>query len=230
MARKIPEDRFRKLIGVATEVFIERGYRLTQMADVATALGLAKGTLYVYVESKEALFDLCVRHAILRNPIETPAELPVPTPPAGSLSQFLREQLRERAGFPMLRAALERERALDIRNELDAVFREMFVQQETYAVAIKLAECAVGLPEIAEPWQTLGREGTRDLLQRYLESRIRAGQLRAFADPRLPARYAIESIATWAMHIKWDRRPQQFDEKAACDNVIEFLVRGLLAD
>jgi len=45
VARTIPPDRFRQLLQVATRIFVERGYRSTQMADVAEALGVAKGTL-----------------------------------------------------------------------------------------------------------------------------------------------------------------------------------------
>src|SRR5438105_2687862 len=63
MARPIPPERFAQLVDVATRTFIARGYRMTQMADVAEGLGVAKGTVYLYVESKEALFDACVRHA-----------------------------------------------------------------------------------------------------------------------------------------------------------------------
>ena len=37
MARKIPDDRFEQLIDTATQVFIEQGYRRTQMADIADA-------------------------------------------------------------------------------------------------------------------------------------------------------------------------------------------------
>ena len=33
------------------------------MDEVARQLGVSKGSLYLYVESKEALFDLCVRYA-----------------------------------------------------------------------------------------------------------------------------------------------------------------------
>jgi len=58
MARRIPENRFDELVRGATEVFIARGYRLTQMSDVAEAVGVAKGTLYGYVESKDALLWL----------------------------------------------------------------------------------------------------------------------------------------------------------------------------
>ena len=73
MARRIPENRFDDLVDAATEVFIERGYRLTQMADIARAVGVAKGTLYGYVESKEALFELCLEHADRQSPLELPA-------------------------------------------------------------------------------------------------------------------------------------------------------------
>ena len=62
MARQIPSHRFSELVHAGTGVFIEFGYQRAQMADVASALGVAKGTLYGYVESKEALFLLCTRY------------------------------------------------------------------------------------------------------------------------------------------------------------------------
>lgn len=46
--------------------------------------GVAKGTLYGYVESKEALFALCIFHADRSGAMERPATLPVPTPKRGS--------------------------------------------------------------------------------------------------------------------------------------------------
>ena len=38
MPRRTPIDRLDRLVDVATAVFIERGYRRTQMADVAAAM------------------------------------------------------------------------------------------------------------------------------------------------------------------------------------------------
>jgi len=58
MARKTPPNRLEQLVEHATRVFVEQGYRRTQIADVAAAMGVAKGTIYLCVESKEALFDL----------------------------------------------------------------------------------------------------------------------------------------------------------------------------
>ena len=57
MARKIPENRFDDLVAAATDVFIERGYRRTQMQDVADAVGVAHtsvGTLLVRAQRRFA--------------------------------------------------------------------------------------------------------------------------------------------------------------------------------
>jgi len=109
--RRIPEGRFDDLIDAASDVFIERGWRRTQMADIAEAVGVAKGTFYGYVESKEALFALCLRWASRTGSVERPAILPVPTPPRGRLAQRLKENLAEEAVPPSLAAALARPRA-----------------------------------------------------------------------------------------------------------------------
>ncbi|MBI3798372.1 MAG: helix-turn-helix transcriptional regulator [Deltaproteobacteria bacterium] len=65
MARTIPPDRLAHLVHCATDVFIAQGYQRTQMADIAAALGVAKGTLYLYVESLRSCPALCGRGAPL---------------------------------------------------------------------------------------------------------------------------------------------------------------------
>jgi AcrR family transcriptional regulator len=229
MARKIPENRFDELVRVATDVFIAQGYRRTQMADVAAALGIAKGTLYGYVESKEALFELCAQHADDRDPVEIPKQLPLPTPKRGALLRMLARRLEAGAALPRLSEALKKRRAPDPRLELEELLRELYTTMERFHRGIKLVDrCALDHPELAAAWQKGGREAPRDRLAAYMESRIRAGQLRPVSDTSLAARVVIETITTWAVHIKWDRFPQRFDPKAAQDNVIELLLRGLL--
>src|ERR671930_2558450 len=100
MARPIPPDRLARLVRCATEVFIEHGYQRTQMADVAAALGVAKGTLYLYVESKEALFDLVARYADAPRPFGRTPPLPVRTPKPGATVRYVRERLPGRQGAP----------------------------------------------------------------------------------------------------------------------------------
>jgi AcrR family transcriptional regulator len=50
------EQRRRGILGAAKQVFAERGYHATTMADVARAAGLSYGSVYWYFESKEVLF------------------------------------------------------------------------------------------------------------------------------------------------------------------------------
>ncbi len=229
MARHIPEGRFDDLVDGATEVFIARGYRLTQMSDVAEAVGVAKGTLYGYVESKEALFALCLRWADHRRPVERPETLPVPTPEPGALSAWMKQRLADEAMPPPLAAALERERADDPRAELEEVLRSYYRMNERYHRSIELIDRAVDHPELGEVWQTAGREQARVAMARYIELRVRAGQFRDVSNIRLAARMIIETVATWAIHIHWDRAPEDFDPDEARENAIDFLVRGLLA-
>jgi AcrR family transcriptional regulator len=44
------------ILAAAKEVFAERGYHATTMADVATAAGMSYGSVYWYFDSKDALF------------------------------------------------------------------------------------------------------------------------------------------------------------------------------
>jgi AcrR family transcriptional regulator len=228
MARRIPEQRFDELVTAATDVFIDRGYRLTQMADVAASMGVAKGTLYTYVESKEALFALCLRFADRKEPLALPETLPVSAPKPGQLTAELGRRLAESAAFPVLHAALATENADDPRAELEAVLAEQYHAQEQNHRGIKLIERAVDHPEVGPLWQQFGRRPARQELARYLDLRARAGQLRPVDDPKITARLVIEVIATWAMHIRWDPSPEHYDTVHARIHAIDFLVRGLM--
>ncbi len=50
------EQRRDDILAAAKEVFAERGYHATTMADVATAAGMSYGSVYWYFDSKDALF------------------------------------------------------------------------------------------------------------------------------------------------------------------------------
>jgi len=50
-------DKQELMINAALEVFCEKGYANTRMADIATRAGVSYGLVYHYFESKEAFFD-----------------------------------------------------------------------------------------------------------------------------------------------------------------------------
>src|SRR3989475_4329072 len=53
-----------ELVAAALEVFVEKGFAATKLADVARRAGVTKGTVYLYFDSKEALFKAVVRETI----------------------------------------------------------------------------------------------------------------------------------------------------------------------
>ena len=62
--RRVPRaERERQMIGVAEEMFAERGFRAASMDEIAERVGVSKPMLYEYFGSKEGLFVACIRQA-----------------------------------------------------------------------------------------------------------------------------------------------------------------------
>jgi AcrR family transcriptional regulator len=55
------EQRPQEILDAAFEAFSERGFAATRLEDVAALAGVTKGTIYVYFETKEKLFEAMVR-------------------------------------------------------------------------------------------------------------------------------------------------------------------------
>jgi len=231
MARAIPPDRFQQLVDCATQVFIEQGYARTQMADVAEAMGIAKGTLYLYVESKEALFDLVVRSADATHPLATPSKLPLSTPRPGATLQYVRKRLGAQPPLPALVAALSRQRVAHARAELTEIVREIYRTLSRNRRAIKLMDRSAQFhPKIAAVWFQTARGGLVAGLSEYLKSRIKRNVLRSVPDTAVAARVILETIVTWAVHRHWDPSPEEIDDQTAEDTVVQFIVGGLLKE
>lgn len=56
-----PEARPDEILDAALAVFSEKGFAAARVEDVARAAGLSKGAVYLYFDSKEALFEALVR-------------------------------------------------------------------------------------------------------------------------------------------------------------------------
>lgn len=211
-------------------MFIARGYRRTQMADVARETGVSPGTLYGYVEGKEALFRLLVDRAFTAEPGEPP-ELPVRTPAPGATLARLRERLTQETALPGLSAALARgarAKAVDPRAELEGILRELYDLIEQTRLGIALIErSAVDQPQLATLSYVDVRRKLIERLTRYLERRIASGALRAVPDPATAARLVLETITWFARHRLGDADSANIDDATARETTIDFLVHGL---
>ncbi len=228
VVRTIPPHRFAQLIDVATKTFVARGYRLTQMADIADALGVAKGTVYGYVESKEALFDAAVRYADGQIPVPQPSALPLATPAPGSTVDYIRARLMAEARELALVAALASPSVpLEGPTELEHIVRDLYRRMARNRRALKLIDrCAVDHPELAAVWFEEGRWGQVALIGGYIERRVADGRLRAVPSVPLAARMVLETVALWAIHMPWDPSPRPFAEADVENAVVDMLVHA----
>ncbi|MBW7901215.1 MAG: TetR/AcrR family transcriptional regulator [Rhodocyclaceae bacterium] len=59
------EARPSELTAAALDLFVEKGFAATRLDDVAARAGVSKGTLYLYFDSKEALFKAVIEEGIV---------------------------------------------------------------------------------------------------------------------------------------------------------------------
>ena len=63
--RRRKDARPEEILTAALEVFADRGFAATKLEEVARRAGVTKGTIYLYFNSKEALFKALVRQTIV---------------------------------------------------------------------------------------------------------------------------------------------------------------------
>lgn len=61
------DARPRELVAAALKLFVQRGFAATRLDDVAAEAQVSKGTVYLYFESKERLFEAVVRETVSPN-------------------------------------------------------------------------------------------------------------------------------------------------------------------
>ena len=57
-SRKTSPSKQQELIAAAARLFKANGYRATTLEDIASAVGMLKGSLYYYIRSKEELLQV----------------------------------------------------------------------------------------------------------------------------------------------------------------------------
>ena len=227
MPRVRDPERLFHLISSATEVFIDRGYRRTQMSDIAQAAGMAKGTLYLYVESKEALFDLAVRAA--NDDLAAPETLPVPTPRPGSTERYVQETLQQETRLPKLEAALGAAcpEPDAVRAELEGIVRELYGLLYVRRLAVKLIDRnAADYPDLAAIYFTVARNVVPGLIEQYLQTRLPT-DARGGLPLNIVARGIVEVVAFWSIHRHWDPAPTSIEDDVAESTAVRFALGAL---
>lgn len=212
------------VLDAAADVFAERGFVRTRMADVARRAGVATGSLYNVAVSKEALFAA----VFVARDRRAELELPLPDPGMAGMQQLIATRLLEATRLPLHEQALTRPRADDVRSELRALLGERFDSlAASWRQVAAVERTALDLPAVFEAFYDDGRRVFLDSLADYLRARADAGQLRLGGPPALVARFVVEAVAFWAYHRHQDPT-LDVDDEAARDVCVRVLSAALL--
>jgi AcrR family transcriptional regulator len=55
-----------EILDAALAVFAQKGFAATKLDDIAAKAGITKGTIYLYFDSKQALFEALARQSVAR--------------------------------------------------------------------------------------------------------------------------------------------------------------------
>ncbi|MCH8533299.1 MAG: TetR/AcrR family transcriptional regulator [Saccharospirillum sp.] len=155
-------ERRQALLDAAAQCFLNNGHRLPSCAEVARSAGVAKGTVYLYFKTKEAIFLALLGHQLVQllGRLEALAEHPL-SDDAGSttgkrLAQLFLEFSSEQPSFLPLSALLQ------------SVLEQNLDHDTLIAFKLRVAESLhrVGLT-LEGHFQLAPGQGSRALLHSY---------------------------------------------------------------
>jgi AcrR family transcriptional regulator len=199
--RRRAEARPAEILDEALTVFSARGFAAAKLDEVAKVAGVSKGTLYLYFESKEALFEAMALE-LMRVPVlaqlDTIAKAETATEGLRQLMTFMTRMLEDprRSALPKL----------------------------------IIAESA-GFPELARIWLKTVIQPVRQRLVDLIEAGIARGEFRTVdpweTTKLVIAPFLLTAIWRRTFEHLDNRR---FDFAALLRQHVEFLLRGLAPD
>ncbi|MBU8538420.1 TetR/AcrR family transcriptional regulator [Falsiroseomonas tokyonensis] len=172
--RRRKEARPGEIVEAGLAEFGARGFAAARMEDVARRAQVAKGTVFLYFPTKEALFEAVAARA-------TPLQDDL-------LAQIESEQ---GSSLDLLRALLSRLYAAMARPETVALMRIMIMEGQRF-------------PAILESWHRVSVQRAQVMLERIVERGIAAGEIRPGALTALPMVLAGPAVMAALWRITFD--------------------------
>jgi AcrR family transcriptional regulator len=188
---------------------------------------MSSGSVFTYVESKEALFHLVFAHGfgLLEDALPT---LPLSTPAGGETVELIAQNLRK-VPVPRLRAALDDLHPKDVRSELEGIVEERYdMIAGLWPLLAVIERSASDLPDLEAFYFDRLRVRYFAQLARYIEARSEAGYFRPVNDPTLTARVINESVSWFAWKRHEGRDAHLYAEAGVRSNLVEFMCAALL--
>jgi AcrR family transcriptional regulator len=190
-----------EILEAALAVFAEKGFAATRLDDIAAKAGITKGTIYLYFDSKQALFEALARQSI------------------GAQIDHIQTQL---AQFPGSSAEL-------LRFVLSTMGRFAITSDRVVLPRLVLAEAA-NFPQLAEFWRREVVERGIALMSSIIQRGIDRGEFRKI-EPAHAARLCVAPILVIVLwrttFARFDAEP--YDYQGLIDAHLATLLKGLAA-
>lgn len=188
-----------EILDAALAVFAQKGFAATKLDDIAARAGITKGTIYLYFDSKQALFEALARQSV------------------GAQIEQVTAQL---ATFPGTSAEL-------LRFVLSTMGRFAMTSDRVVLPRLVLAEAA-NFPKLAEFWRREIIERGIALLSGIVRRGIERGEFRRI-EPQHAARLCVAPILIillWrTTFARFDAEP--YDYQGLIDAHLQTLLKGL---
>ncbi|WP_341677566.1 TetR/AcrR family transcriptional regulator [Niveibacterium sp. SC-1] len=241
------EARPSELADAALELFVEKGFAATRLEEIAGRAGVSKGTLYLYFDSKEALFESVIREGLL--PLIEAGETITQFMPGGGWEGDI-EALANHAGLPPGAEYLRIDRSDDrpveadklggivLANHYERLLRVLLFGWWDRIGASRLGGIpklmnaeAANFPEVARFFREQVISRGRKLVASVLEAGMANGAFRP-----LPIEDSVTLFLAPAIHLAMTWQSPAFcgsevtDPHAFLSNYLEIFVRGIRAD
>lgn len=193
------DERAPEILGAALACFADKGFAATRMEDVAARAGITKGTIYLYFDSKAALFKALARQEI------------------GVRMDEIAKGLQ----------AFEGPSAELLRMVLSTVGHIVRTSDGVVLPKVMLAEVGQ-FPELAEFWRREIIDRGLGIFESIIRRGVMRGEFRA-VQPAHAARLCVAPfliVAFWrTVFARFDDTP--YDYQGLVDSHIDTLLRGL---
>ena len=188
-----------EILDAALAVFAQKGFAATKLDDIAAKAGITKGTIYLYFDSKQALFEALARQSV------------------GAQIEQVSAQL---ANFPGTSAEL-------LRFVLSTMGRFAMTSDRVVLPRLVLAEAA-NFPKLAEFWRREIIERGIALMSGIIQRGVERGEFRKI-EPQHAARLCVAPIliiVLWrTTFAQFDTEP--YDYQGLVDAHLQTLLKGL---
>ena len=175
-------------------MFARQGYRRTQVAHVARELNMSPGNLYNYVDGKNALFLLALRHALGERAQDGQAIVPVAEVDVAVTSRWVAQRLDFVNDYPQLEQVFAG--APFRAGEVESVVGELHDVLARMRLGVEMIERSVhDVPGLAEVFGRV-RSELFARYERYLRQRSDEGRIHV-DDPAVGAQIIVD-VCWWA--------------------------------